>query len=270
MSQVNRHINPIMPPIRANKYFVYKEKKYPIDFCLIKKYSNYFYLNRGKFKSIDNIELKPENYEISDEAISIFIACCQNEPFDINNTNVFPLYQLSIQYDVPVLKNVSLQYINDNQKTLIFQSISYKLKCQNSITNIDLSLEEDTIASNFFEYINDDQLISLPVPVLYKIINNQKLNINSMNLTNQGQFIEFLFKCLDKHRREASVLFLNLDIENERIEVLSRLISAYSDVFDFNFINSKFLSKSATFLLSELQKQRIEFTNKIPGSNNQK
>ena len=272
MSQVNRHINPIMPPIRANKYFVYKEKKYPIDFCLIKKYSNYFYLNRGKFKSIDNIELKPENYEISDEAISIFIACCQNEPFDINNTNVFTLYQLSIQYDVPVLKNVSLQYINDNQKTLIFQSISYKLKCQNSITNIDLSLEEDTIASNFFEYINDDQLISLPVPVLYKIINNQKLNINSMNLTNQGQFIEFLFKCLDKHRREASVLFLNLDIENERIEVLSRLISAYSDVFDFNFINSKFLSKSATFLLSELQKQRIEFNNKISEleSDNQK
>ena len=91
-----------------------------------------------------------------------------------------------------------------------------------------------------------------------------------MNLTNQGQFIGFLFKCLEKHIREASILFLNQDIENERIEVLSRLISVYSDVFDFNFHNLKFLSKSATFLLSELQKQRIEFTNKIPGSNNQK
>ena len=95
--------------------------------------------------------------------------------------------------------------------------------------------------------INDDQLISLPVPVLYKIMNNIKLKINSMNLTNQGQFIGFLFKCLEKHIREASILFLNLDIENERIEVLSRLISVYSDVFDFNFHDLKFLSKSATF-----------------------
>ena len=93
-----------------------------------------------------------------------------------------------------------------------------------------------------------------------------------MNLTNQGQFIGFLFKCLEKHIREASILFLNQDIENERIEVLSRLISVYSDVFDFNFHNLKFLSKSATFLLSELQKQRIEFNNKISEleSDNQK
>lgn len=260
MSQ-NEHINPIKPPIRANKNFIYKGKKYPIYFSMVKMYSNYFYKNKVHYKSIEDIELKPDNYEIVDEAIPMFIACCQNEPFDINDSNIFSLYQLSIQYDVPVLNKLTSQYINKNQKQLIFQSILYKLQYSN--VNIDLSAEEDLIASNFFDYIKDEQLVSLPVNVLYRIINNQQLKINSMDLTKQGQFIDFLFKCLDKHQREASILFLNLDIENERIGVLTQLLNRYSNIFDFNFINSKYLSKSASFLLNELQKLKIEFTSKI-------
>lgn len=84
-----------------------------------------------------------------------------------------------------------------------------------------------------------------------------------MDLTNQGQFINFLFKCLDKHQREASILFLNLDLENEHFEVLTRLITFYSNVFDFNFINSKYLAKSASNVISEMNKLKTEYTNKL-------
>ena len=115
----------------------------------------------------------------------------------------------------------------------------------------------------FFDYINDEQLLSLPISVLYRIINKEQLKLNSMNLTNQGQLIEFLFKCLDKYKREASILFLNLDLENERIDLLDQLFTRYSDVFDFNMINSQYLAKKNLFILKELKKLKIEFVHNI-------
>lgn len=156
MNQSNKYINPINPPIRTNKNFVYKGKKYPVDFSLVKKYSNYFYKNRSNYKFINDIEIKPDNYEITDESIPMFIACCQNKPFEINDSNIFSLFQLSIQYDVPVLHDVSIQYIEENQKQLIFPSILYKLHNQNSNSKIDFSTEEEFISSNFFDFIDND------------------------------------------------------------------------------------------------------------------
>lgn len=56
---------------------------------------------------------------------------------------------------------------------------------------------------------------------------------------------------------------MNLDIENQRIGVLTRLLTEYSTVFDFNFINSKSMAENASFLMNEMQKQRIELANKM-------
>lgn len=64
-------------------------------------------------------------------------------------------------------------------------------------------------------------------------------------------------------KKRASVLFMNLDIENQRIGVLTRLLTEYSTVFDFNFINSKSMAENASFLMNEMQKQRIELANKM-------
>lgn len=47
-------------------------------------------------------------------------------------------------------------------------------------------------------------------------------------------------------------MFLNLDLENQRIEVFSKLINEYSNIFDFNMISPKFLMKTTTDLLSEM------------------
>lgn len=257
------HFNSVKPPIRKDKNIAYEGKKYPIDFSLLKKYSNYFYKNKHEYKFTDDIEINPDGYEISDESLQMFIKFCQNEPFDLNDENVLTLLHLSNQYDVALLSDLANQYISKNQSPLIFRSILFKLLNQKPDSNINLTTEEDIIASHFFDCINDEQLLMLPIPVLYRIINKEQLNINSMDLTKQGQFIEFLFKCLDKHKRVASILFLNIDIENERVDILPRLLNFYSDVFDFNFINSKYLSKSASFLLNELKKLKIEMSNKI-------
>ena len=83
-----------------------------------------------------------------------------------------------------------------------------------------------------------------------------------MNSTNQNQFIEFLFKCLDKHERKASILFTKLDLENGRVDLISRLLNDYSDVFDFEMVNPKFMMKTFTELLNDANKLKIESANK--------
>lgn len=264
MNQPNDHMKLIKPPIRKDKNLVYKGKKYPIDFSLIKRYSNYFYNNKSNYKLINDIELQPNDFTLSDDAVPAFVACCQSEPFNITDSNVFSLHQLSIQYEVPELNALTSQYISENQKPLIFDSISYKLHNQQSKVKIDLADEEEMIVSNFFDYVNDERLLSLPIQTLYRIVTNERLQINSMDSTNQNLYIEFLFKCLDKYDRGASVLFANLDLESERIDVLMRLLSSnYQNKFDFNFVNPKLIAKNASFLLSEMQKLKIEYSQKI-------
>ncbi|KAK8888186.1 hypothetical protein M9Y10_039250 [Tritrichomonas musculus] len=263
MDEEKEYHNPVKPLIRPDKNFVFKNNKYPIDFGLIKKYSNYFYNERKQYKTMKDIPLQLNEYEICEESIPVFIACCQNQPFEITKSTVFSLYQLSIQYDVPELYKRSDEYIKKNHKNLVLQSIQFKIQNDNSEVNIDLSKEEETISSHFFEYINDEQLSSLPVHILYRIINGHQLNFNSMNSTNQNQFIEFLFKCLDKHKKEASVLFSNLDFENGRVDFFSRLLRDYPKDFDFGMINPKFMMKTFSELLNDLNKLEIESTNKI-------
>ena len=68
--------------IRDRKYFVYHDKKYPVDFDLLKKNSNYFYANKNQFKKQEYIELIDENEEyvkLTDESIQAFISSIQNE-----------------------------------------------------------------------------------------------------------------------------------------------------------------------------------------------
>lgn len=262
MSQSKELIGPIKPSIRTDKNIVYKNKKYPIDFDLFVKYSNYFAKNRDDYQNVKDIELKIDNYEIVEESVPMFISCCQNDSFEITDSNVFSLYQLSQRYEVSELTKLTSNYITKNNKSLIFQSINIKLLSNQTEAKIDLSQDEELISANFFEYINDDQLLSLPIQILYRIINNDHLQLKLLNESKQTQLIEFLFKCLDKYGRSASVLFLNIDIENERMNYISRLLTYSSEKFDFNMINSKSLSKSSSILMSEMQKLKIEYTTK--------
>ena len=82
--------------------------------------------------------------------------------------------------------------------------------------------------------------------------------------------MEFLFKCLKKFGRPASVLFEKVKFGNENSEYLRTLLSdEYSSIFDFHFINSEYLK---TFYdiqndiikkNEQLKQQQIEMMNLI-------
>ena len=87
----------ISPIVRNNKNFIYKGKKYPINFDSVKNNSLYFYSNCDKFTE-ENIELQ-ENIEINEFTIETFINCCENKEFTVNESNVFQLNYLSKKYE---------------------------------------------------------------------------------------------------------------------------------------------------------------------------
>ena len=95
---------------------------------------------------------------------------------------------------------------------------------------------EQMISQNLSYYINNDKLLLLPFQTLYRILSNSlKENIND------NDFFEFLFKCLDKYGRNASILFENMHLMEVNSKYLNKLLTDYNDIFDFHFINPSFL-----------------------------
>lgn len=229
---------------------------------MIIKNSNYFYHQSDDFKNKEDIEIPEEDIEIEDESLKTFILCCQNESFQLTDSNVFPLYQLSIKYEVPGLLQLAQDYIKQNNQNLCIKSIIFKIQQKPPLN--DTKAEEESVSYNFFNFIDNDSLISLPMPILYRIMNSEIVQSElKKSDEKRAKTTEFLFKCLDLRKREASVLFLNFDIENQRIDLLKRLIDDYSEIFDFSMINPKYLLSTTTQLLSEVTKLKHNYSEKI-------
>lgn len=58
---------------------------------------------------------------------------------------------------------------------------------------------------------------------------------------NLDDFFNFLFGCLDKHGKPASILFTFINFERVPIKHIDHLIKHYSNVFDCQFINILFV-----------------------------
>lgn len=257
------------PTLHIDKQIIYNKKPYPIDFSILKKYSFYFYENRKNYKNCNEINFSKEDFDVSEESFQNFISFCQIKKYQINNSNVFDLYLLSVRFIVKELNQQTKDYIVKNHSELIFQSIFFKIemmgKKKDEIINdsdlFSLKEEEEIISSHFFEYIEDPRLLDIPVKQLYNIINNEKFSMNKLNSSQQKQFTDFLFKCLDRYQKDASILFLNLDIEKQRIDFFSRLKNEYSEIFDFFMLNPKFLLNTVTDMLNEMCLLKDEYSN---------
>ena len=267
MNNDNQEEHWIKPISRNDKNFIYKGRKYPINFESVKSNSNYFYVNSENFKE-ENIELH-EKIDIKEDTINSFIECCQNKPFNINDSNVFQLDYLSKKYEVPELSKITQEYLNKPNTNLAFQSLLFKHQLHiNSSSNDDLqffdtSNEEEILGHKLHEYLNDERLLDLPIPIIDRILKKYLKE----NKNNNDQIIEFLFKCLDKHQRKASILFLNINIDDQPKDLIIRLMNDYWDVFDFNMVNLKSILMTSSELLKKLTKVKIEFDQKISEMN---
>ena len=104
--------------------------------------------------------------------------------------------------------------------------------------------------------------MTLSISTLERILRQYFSNTKNNNTEFQQQMIEFLFKCLDKYGKDASVLFSFVDFKEQQISVIKRWISDHYDTFDFSMINST-LIKTTSQLLNELCRLKEECMNAV-------
>lgn len=246
-----------------DKYFIHNGKKYPVNFDLLKRNTHYFYDNRKQYKNIEAIELLNESEKplnISEESIQAFASICQNDPYQIQLSSVIPLQFLAHKFEHSELLRQATEIINDHLSELVLQKLLFKTVLQDQFKAqpfFDTKSDERYVSENFTKYMNDDELFSLPFPVIERIF---ALYMNSKNIDkiDSKSFIQFFFNCLDRYGKQASVLFNGIDFKDDERKVRDRLIQNYSDVFDFNLFDSA-LEKTTSQIIDDLEEQKKEF-----------
>lgn len=268
----------IKPLSQNKKFFVFRNKKYPINFNLFKINSQYFYRYQKQYENIELIDIfqgdeKEKFNDISDTAISNFIFLCQNETCKIENSDLFYIEYLAHKFEVTALIEIINNIISKNPTEFIFDRIIFKIQhscLQNCQTDYNSNFSDEDakiIASDLIEYIKDDRIFNFPISILYQILSEYAIlnhnqpksydsnisitqanenNINENNnytlkIDNLSQIIDFLFKCLDKFGKDASILFSLIDFNKYRKEVIKKLSYKYPNTFDFNLIGTKLL-----------------------------
>lgn len=94
------------------------------------------------------------------------LLCCENQDFHVNESNAFHLHFLSVQYEVSYLQNITKQYIFDHQEHFAFEI----LLGNKSLDVPDTTIIEDAISHNFLTYINKEEFLLLPIPILYRFL----------------------------------------------------------------------------------------------------
>lgn len=221
--------------IKNTKCVIYKNQRIPIDYDLLKRNSFYFQENDHQFFSNDNIHIltdEDKNIEFPLSSIKDFVNCCQNQKITINFSNVFYLNFLAKKYQVQKLTEATIKFNSDYKDKLTLQSLLFNSQFDSHFDNQE---EEQIISKNFDDFIDDEQLLKLPFPILYRII-NQYCSENH-NYNQKENFVELLFKLLDMYGKKASIFFSFFKIENSRITDLIKLRDIYSNVFDPIFLH---------------------------------
>ena len=256
------HPNQTQKKSRYQRTIYYKDKPYEVNFRLLSSNAKYF--ANFNFEQEENIKLpEPEKpFNVSNEVFDLFIRFCQDDDIEIEDSTVFDLLQLADLFEVEELKKSAENYITEHP-SLNLQEDIYKLS--SGYSNEEM---EKNVSSHFFEVIEEDQLLNIPIHIIYRIIYCYELNINELNETDSDKLLNFLFKILKKSGRKASVLFVNLDIERTKIDYIPRLISEFSDSFDFNMLNPKLGAKTIRDLLEEIRRLKLECQTKVDDMSN--
>ncbi|KAK8842128.1 hypothetical protein M9Y10_026355 [Tritrichomonas musculus] len=257
--------------------FSYHGQNYPFKADFFKISSKYFSHNQELLDKKEIIPLlepfEDDNLDFSEESIKTFIRFVQHKKIQITNENVIQLDFLANKYEVTSLQSATKFYIEQHHQKLVLPLLTTH---QNDI-KFDTSAYEKVVSQNLSVYIKDKRLLSLKVPVLYRIFKESNSKVDSK------EEIDFLFECLEKYKKEASPLFSFVDFGNASGEILNKLLNDYANVFDFHFVNeemmksfyqqksdlihvkeeNKMLQKKYDLLLEEIKNLKSEQTRKL-------
>lgn len=246
-----------------NKIITYNGEEFKVDFDLIKRNCKYFYEHRSEFDPLETIEINdPTN--LPPKTFQSFLDCSQNQLTYIDD--ILGVNYFSIKYQNAKLLKYTQDCIKNDYNQLIFESILLKSRIQNTTEyqlkkididfNIDTSNEEKILAEHFIEYIEDDRIFKLSIPVLDRVmkifIEENKELFGDEN--KKKKIYNFLLRCLKEYKTPASILFLNINFDKLDRDLIVHLRNDFGDIFDFNMINVKSLFDATYELIGENSK----------------
>lgn len=96
--------------------------------------------------------------------------------------------------------------------------------------------EECEIARDLENRVKDNKLLNLPLATMHRIVQRYLLEGNKIS----KNILDFLFKEIDTHGREGSVMFSLVPcFEDDEMEnyMLKKLYNEYKDTFEFCFLS---------------------------------
>ncbi|KAK8845144.1 hypothetical protein M9Y10_021326 [Tritrichomonas musculus] len=237
--------------------FIYKSIEYPFNLDIFMLFSKYMKKNENEFKSQKKIKLIYDNdkTDFPEHSINSFIDFCQFiSPIPINDQNVTHMYYLAMKYEVESLINETIIYMKNSKVKYALDIILYN----QNIEVFDKGLYEDIISENLEKFIDDDKLLNIDLVTIHRIFSRYKLIHKDLDVNDEMEekIIELKFKCLDKYGISASVLFNDVDFSKIKADYLNRLLTKYSDKFDFHYINSNLMKN-----IYEIQNDHIKNMN---------
>ena len=219
-------------------FFIYGMKRIPYDVNLFNTVSQYFSTNQDQQNfNIDLIRDFNGNIILSEKSIQDFVNFCQNQQITIDNDNVILLHKLSTKFIVPTLIEQTEQYITAHHINIISDLISSRDFTYEQFTKD----HEDIVCNYLLDFIQSDFLLKFPITIIYRILTRYKLQMETTKI--QSSIKSFLFKCLIKFGRDASILFDIFDLENDNKDIIDQLLDdRYSRIFDFHYLNQKYLT----------------------------
>lgn len=176
---------------------------------------------------------------------------------DLNDDNVVYLNYLANIYEVSSLINDTSSYMEEHED-LSLQTI---LLNQN-IENFDLSSYETIITKYLLDYIDDERLLSINFPILFRIVSE------FIKQNGSKEIIDFLFEAVNHYGKDASILFQVIDFQDLSDEDLNKLLSKTPEQFDFNYVNL-YLFQFMKEKMEQQQTQNDKYIKKIKDDHSQ-
>lgn len=254
------HVNSNNLNLPITNFFIYKDEKYPFNIDLFKKFSPFFSTKQFSISPNESINLIDEancQVQISKEYIKYFIGYCQNLSIPkekINNESAETLYYLAKYYQVKSLIDQMNEYFKQNEEEFILHFLSNP-----ELEHLDSQRYETILSSKLLDYINNPQMLLLPLPIIQRVLTKYQLNHQNQENESQLEITEFLFKYLEKYANQLS----NSSILNTLHKIESEFVQTKQIVYTQQNETLSKITEEIDQMKSDMKKIRDEMKNKI-------
>lgn len=230
---------------RPQANFVYQKNTYAFDIRSAIPSSEYVWLNRNDLitNPIIKYDEEDEYIKFDSNAIQSFISYLNDHTIIplISIDTVFTLNALSLKFVTKSLQSHIDNYINMNHIELLPIILNKK-----TLTSDD----ENKISKFLIEYIESEQLLSLSLTSIGRILSLYRINQKNKDdedenkLQKERKIMNFIFLCLNKYSSDASFLFNYIDFQTVGEECLNIINEKYKSIINFQYLNNDILLHS--------------------------